>query len=1411
MSDEESAPTRRSSRTRGKKKAQLEVLETLKQCRKEGKAHRQNAKDLIEPIYDEIDEEEYRQRYGDDDFVEDDDGGGYAETGQDIFDDEDEYTEKSKKKEKKKPKTGGIQNFFAKVVTKPPPKQEASADEPDEDLADMLKLVDSANPEDLLDEGKDDVLVEAPFQSKNKFKRNPSPSFLSPKPVKLRRKEASPMMKISRPKLEVDHAEDDFMDLDDVQVPSPVKKAPSPLPPPVDEISEAVKPEVKELAEAVEVKEVNESPSQPEECPDIEVAEIVEDELEPPRTSTQFTDYVITKEDGTQALRFFWFDAFEEAKHPGRVYLFGFVKTGLSEYESCCVVLEGIQRRLFFIKREEASSLELYEEVKDLLTTKYGVKLFMARPVKRKFAYMDGETPDEADCLEVFYNANLPAFPAGLQGGDSFNRVGNATVTALERLLIERDIRGPCWLEVSGVKEVELGQKLSYSQKEFKVVLSPQKPLLNCVNIILDTQNELLPICRMAAVNIVTVTNKKTNKPEIVLASLKRFKNYQLNRQTPLRWEKEVCFLTAPTGGTIPFQFQQEITKLNVGKVEKLPSENALLNRLLTELKNFDPDVIIGHDLSAQLQVLRDRMEEKNLTADKWSALGRLKRSGHLKQMPSNKQFRWSLTAGRLLLDSKAAAMELVHCQSYDLDELVSQVLPVDIRRGFIEEEPSRTLDSFSNMTELIKLIRWSFSQAQTSVQVVAQLNAMPLFLQITQIVGGVLSRTLMGGRAERNEYLLLHAFFKDGFVAPDKLPPKFGKSKDEAKKDPENAGGAGEGQQNSKKAQYTGGLVLEPKKGLYETFIVLLDFNSLYPSIIQEFNICFTTVKLQQREQANESDLPPLPDSSCSPGILPREISKLVMSRREVKNEMKRCADKKSEKYKQYDIRQLGLKLTANSMYGCLGFEGSRFCAKTLAAMITFKGRQILESTKNLVENSGYTVIYGDTDSIMVNTNSVDLAAAKEVGNKTKWMINKNYKCLAMDIDGVYKRLLLLKKKKYAGLSIDLVNENRFTREMKGLDIVRRDWSTLTKEVGEHIVNIILWSNQRDEMVEKIREALKRIKEDIEGMKLGLEKFEILKKLTHKPEDYKDAKSQPHVLVALRWNQTRNNKLRQNDIVKYIICEDGSGQPATQRAYARVELQENKDLKIDSHYYLAQQIHPVVSRLCEPIEEMDACQVAEALELDSTGYKKKLRDQADDGFNDENIDSGLEAEFTACDGFALECPECGKTRIIRSIVDEEGKLSLTECSECHYNLLNAALSVELQLVEAIRASCQKFQKGLYKCDDDMCNYTQSFKPLMRNNFGLVCPKCEIGFLKKEYTARKLYVQEKFWLNIVNLKEFLNKEATPQQKKIIENDPRFPALLKYCETWTQRVKDAIFQNAYSKVNLSVIFAPMDIF
>jgi len=104
-------------------------------------------------------------------------------------------------------------------------------------------------------------------------------------------------------------------------------------------------------------------------------------------------------------------------------------------------------------------------------------------------------------------------------------------------------------------------------------------------------------------------------------------------------------------------------------------------------------------------------------------------------------------------------------------------------------------------------------------------------------------ARTLTGTRAERNEFILLHEFTKNDYICPDKL---YGKAKLAAAA-PENQDEDENGEVvvtgSKKKDKYKGGLVLEPLKGLYDKFILVMDFNSLYPSIIQEYNICFTTV----------------------------------------------------------------------------------------------------------------------------------------------------------------------------------------------------------------------------------------------------------------------------------------------------------------------------------------------------------------------------------------------------------------------------------------------------------------------------------------------------------------------------------------------------------------------------------------
>lgn len=785
---------------------------------------------------------------------------------------------------------------------------------------------------------------------------------------------------------------------------------------------------------------------------------------------------------------------------------------------------------------------------------------------------------------------------------------------------------------------------------------------------------------------------------------------------------------SCPSQEVLPVDLYTAMKNYKATTLQKMNSEKALLNYFITQFENLDCDLVVGHDLQGhQINVLSERLAHHQII--NFSKLGRIKRS-----LLQRQKLEKELFIGRLVCDVKISAKELIKCRSYELGNLCQAVLKIREEQR-IDLEPEDVGKMFQTSHDILKLVTLTMQDTAFILKIMYNLNIIPLALQITNIAGNVMSRTLMGGRSERNEFLLLHAFSEKDYIVPDKSHKK--KDKDV--------------KASRKKPTYSGGLVLDPKVGFYDKLVLLMDFNSLYPSIIQEYNICFTTMP-----SSLSDDNMVLPDTSHPSGILPTEIRKLVESRRSVKKLMANPELNPDQKM-HYHIRQMALKLTANSMYGCLGFSNSRFFAKNLAALITYKGREILTDTKDLVERMNFEVIYGDTDSLMINTNITEFDQVFQIGSKIKQEINKLYKQVELDIDGVFKYLLLLKKKKYAAVTLSKTRNGELKTEIeyKGLDIVRRDWSKLAAEAGKFILNQILSDQNSDDRIINILTHLRKLRDDLTAGKVPLSLLVITKQLTKNPNLYTDITSLPHVQVALRYNKESGGHFRAGDTVSYVICDDGTNKAATQRAYHIEELKNSLTLKVDVNYYLSQQIHPVISRICEPIEELDVFQIAECLGIDTSNFKRpKPVEDAGENFTKPEV------KFRNVEKFVFKCYSCkGDNTVDGPLYNKFPVLQKCQNAQCKARPCDYVANIQNQMVGAINSFICKYYSDEMYCEDPMCSNETRVMPMQFSGRFPVCRACKSSVLLKKYTERDVYLQILYFQFIFDLSKLSKSEC----------------------------------------------------
>jgi DNA polymerase alpha subunit A len=442
---------------------------------------------------------------------------------------------------------------------------------------------------------------------------------------------------------------------------------------------------------------------------------------------------------------------------------------------------------------------------------------------------------------------------------------------------------------------------------------------------------------------------------------------------------------------------------------------------------------------------------------------------------------------------------------------------------------------------------------------------------------------------------------------------------------------------------------------------------------------------------------------------------------------------------------------------------------------LTTYKGREILRRTKELAESMSLQVIYGDTDSVMINANVETVTDAFKVGREFKKAVNEQYKLLEIDIDNVFRRILLQAKKKYAAINL-VAKDGKFIEKMevKGLDMRRREYCALSKEISKHLLDEILSGDETEVAVSRIHEYLRDIAAKMREQQIPTAKYIIYTQLGKAPKEYPNADSMPQVQVALR-DLARGKTVRKGDVVSYIITGDSkSSEPAPKRAYAPSDLKTDPSLLPDVEWYIGKQIFPPVERLCANIVGTSTSQLAEQLGLDVRKYSsfQTQQNSSSDDLEIHPLESQIpdEVRFSDCARLSLRCRKCKATSNFEGLVTSPECVSASGvlCAGCGATI--PTLSIVAQVEHAIRSQTTRYYEGWLVCDDSQCgNRTRQMSV-----YGTRClgPKglasgC-LGRMRYEYTERAIYNQLVYFASLWDVDRARTKAAdAPQDREKI--------------------------------------------
>ncbi|MFY9199636.1 MAG: DNA-directed DNA polymerase [Methanosarcina flavescens] len=616
--------------------------------------------------------------------------------------------------------------------------------------------------------------------------------------------------------------------------------------------------------------------------------------------------------------------------------------------------------------------------------------------------------------------------------------------------------------------------------------------------------------------------------------------------------------------------------------------ETEMLNRFFEIFCEYDPDIVAGYNhQDFDIPYITDRV--RALVAQGKAINPVVGRDGSKISYRRFGLLTRTEMKGRVVVDALPLVRRAFSLKQYTLRAVSKELLnreKLDVPPLEMEEYWFDTGEKFR------KFVDYARRDAELALELILNLRLLDKYIALAQVSGSLLQEIVDGGQTSMVETLLLREFgLRDRVLLPKP-----------------DAGVSAERYEMS--SDLKGGEVLEPKKGLLEN-VLLLDYKSLYPTIMMAHNLCYSTVVTGDTPDG-ATIKPPSGGEFVPPdvykGIVPSILEDLLNQRSLTKQRMRSTSDE--NEYRVLDATQLAVKILLNSFYGYSGYARARLYNLTLANAVTSFGRSNILNTREIINNtirkivlrSGaallldeagelsphdkvveLSVAYGDTDSVFVHCQStmdLSLEEVSLVGNRLSDIVSASLPDpMELEFESIAKRALLIAKKRYALWLFEPRNSGWEDKiKVKGMETVRRDWCELTSVTLNRVLELVLIEGNVDRAVEHVRKVVNNVR-NLDPAKDSeiIESLILTRTLTRKSESYKN--KQPHLTVAEKLKERTGVMPSIGTRIPFVITA-GKGlfvDRAEDPDYVR-----EHNIPIDVDYYIKKQILPPVERILE-------------------------------------------------------------------------------------------------------------------------------------------------------------------------------------------------------------------------------------